>query len=146
MKIVLGGDHGGWKMKEELKVWLREERHEVIDVGALKENLDDDYVDFAILVAEELKKDEEAWGVLFCRNGFGMVIAANRYKNVRCGFGFDEKAVARGRNDDDINCLAIPADYVSLDQVKEIIKAFLETKFSGEERYQNRLEKLNLIK
>lgn len=139
MKIILGADHGGWQMKEKVKRWLS---GEVKDMGALEENKNDDYVDFAVLVAKELEKNSESKGILFCRNGFGMVIAANRFSWVRCGLGFDVGAVEKGRMDDDINCLAIPADYVDLKKVKEMIGVFLKTKFSEEERYKRRLDKL----
>ena len=133
-------------MKESLKAWLTEEGNEVIDVGAVLENKNDDYVDFARLVAEELTIDSTAKGILFCRNGFGMVMTANRYSTVRCGFGFDVRAVEKGRKDDDINCLAVPAEYVDLEKLKEMIGVFLETSFSNEERYMRRLSKLKLIK
>ena len=151
MKIMLGADHGGWQMKEDVKGWvegarLRQGYGEVKDVGAVKEDLNDDYVDFAMEVARELEKDGGVRGVLFCKNGFGMVITANRFGGVRCGVAFDVGAVRRGRTDDDINCLAVPAEYVELDKVKEMIKVFLETKFNGEERYERRLSKLKLIK
>jgi ribose 5-phosphate isomerase B len=143
MKIILGADHGGWQMKEEVKGWLV---GEVKDVGAVEETQGDDYVDFAVLAAGELEKDENARGVLFCKNGFGMVIVANRFAGVRCGLAFDKRAVEKGRSDDDINCLAIPSEYVSLEEVKEMIDVFLKTKFSGEERYKRRLDKLKQIK
>ena len=146
MKVVLGADHGGWKMKEEVKVWLEKGGHEVVDMGALEEVLNDDYVDFASLVGKELEKDKDMRGVLFCRNGFGMVIAANRFGGVRCGFGFDKGAVGKGRIDDDINCLSIPSEYVDFGKVKDMIKVFLEVEFSGEERYKRRLSKLALVK
>ncbi|MBU1256621.1 RpiB/LacA/LacB family sugar-phosphate isomerase [Patescibacteria group bacterium] len=145
MKIILGADHGGWQVKEDVKKWLARLRQgygEVKDMGAMEEIQEDDYVDFAVLVAKELEKNSEAKGILFCRNGFGMVIAANRFSWVRCGLGFDKGAVERGRMDDDINCLAIPADYVDLEKVKEMIEVFLKTKFSEEERYKRRLDNL----
>ena len=146
MRIVLGADHGGLKMKEDVKEWLGEKGYEVKDVGAKEKVEDDDYVDFAVLVAKELQEADKTKGFLFCRNGFGMVIAANRFGEVRCGLGFDVKAVEKGRMDDDINCLAFPADYVDLEKVKEMIGVFLETELNGDERYKRRLLKLSLIK
>ena len=149
MKIILGADHGGWQMKEEIRMWLTRLRQgygEGKDMGAIKQNPNDDYVDFAVLVAKELDKDGEAKGLLFCRNGIGMVITANRFGGVRCGVGFNVQAVEKGRSDDDINCLAIPSEYVSLEMVKEMIEVFLKTEFKMEERYERRLLKLGLIK
>jgi len=149
MKIVLGADHGGWQMKEQVKDWLMDkilkqvqDDSAVVDVGATEKVEGDDYVDYAVEAVREIEKDDENRGVLFCRNGFGMVIAANRFKGVRCGLAFNVEAVRRGRVDDDINCLAIPADYVDLEQVKKMIEVFLKTKFSREERYERRLSRL----
>jgi len=144
MKVWLGADHAGFKKKEMVKVWLESEGYEIEDVGVFDENGKVDFVDFAILVASELEEDEKDRGVLFCRNGFGMVMAANRFKKVRCGFGFDVEAVRKGREDDDINCMAIPSDYVKEEKIKEMVKVMLETNFSGEERFKRRVEKLNL--
>lgn len=144
MKIYLGADHGGYKVKEEVKRWLVEKKFKVEDVGAEKFDEEDDFVDYAELVASEVSGDE-SMGILFCRNGFGMMIAANRVPGVRCGFGMNEKMVKAGRNDDDINCLAIPADYLKLDEVEKIVDVYLGTKFSGEERFKRRLYKLEML-
>lgn len=152
MRIVLGADHGGFKLKDEIKKWLETEKYKVMDVGADELNMGDDYVDYAALVAEEVAAGEDpstgsgqVRGLLFCRNGFGMMIAANRFSGVRCGEAFDAAAVKKGRTDDDINCLSIPADYIKDGEVKEMIKTFLETEFSGEEKYKRRLWKLETL-
>lgn len=145
MKVWLGADHAGFKKKEVLKEWLQSEGYEVEDVGVFNEKEKVDFVDFAILVASELEEDERDRGVLFCRNGFGMVMAANRFNKVRCGFGFDVEAVKKGREDDDINCVVIPADYVEEEKMKEVVKMMLETDFMGKERHKRRIEKLSLI-
>ena len=102
MNIILGSDHGGFVLKEKVKSWLIGAGHVIRDVGADQLVPDDDYVDFA----QEAVKGVETNGeriVLFCRNGFGMVIAAKRFAGVRCGLAFSEEAVRKGRTDDDIN-------------------------------------------
>lgn len=144
MKVWLGTDHRGYGKKEEVKKWLKDEGYEVEDVGVFSGKDRVDFVDFAILVASELEEDGKDRGVLFCGNGFGMVMAANRFKGVRCGFGFDVKAVMKGREDDDINCVAVPADYMEIEEIKKMVRVMLETEFSGEERYKRRIEKLSL--
>jgi len=145
-RIVLGADHGGFLMKEKLKKWLKKkESLGVFDVGALKMDKKDDFVDYAVLVAGELEENSGAKGILFCRNGFGMVMAANRFLGVRCGLGFNIEVVKKGRNDDDINCLAIPADYINFEKLVKMVEAFLKTKYSGEERFRRRLFKLEMI-
>ena len=132
-------------MKEFLKKSLIDEGYEVVDVGNRDLEPGDDYVDFGIEVSTEISRDKENRGVLLCRNGMGMCIIANRYKGVRCGFGFDEEAVRRGRSDDDINVLALPADYIDSEKAKRLVDIFLKEKFSGDERYIRRITKLDEI-
>lgn len=146
MHVILGADHGGYQKKEEIKSWLLDKGFGVVDVGAMSIDLDDDYVDFAKEAIAKTVSDEDRI-VLFCRNGFGMMIAANRFTGVRCGLAFDKEAVARGRTDDDINCLSIPADYVDVELVKEMVMIFLSKEFAKDEKYARRIMKLdNLIK
>lgn len=145
MQVILGADHGGYNIKEEVKTWLREKGYEVVDVGADSLMPDDDYVDYAkVAVKEAVSSDDRI--VLFCRNGFGMMIAANRFGGVRCGLAFNEEAVAKGRNDDDINCLSVPADYIDRESVMKMVEVFLTSTFASEEKYERRVMKLdNLI-
>ena len=74
-----------------------------------------------------------------------MCIVANRYREVRCGIGFNTEATRKGRSDDDINVLSIPADYVTREQALEMVRAFLSEEFSEEEKYLRRIKKLELI-
>jgi len=144
LKIILGADHGGYETKERIEAWLIDNGYVVEDVGADKLNPDDDYVDFAVAGAKAVTSDSDRI-ILFCRNGFGMSIAANRFANVKCGVAFDKEAVRRGRRDDDINCLAVPTDYVELDVLKGIIDTFLKQDFSTEDKYKRRIDKLEKI-
>ena len=149
MKVILGADHGGFEIKEKTKVWLEEMVDlqglalQVVDVGSERSDPDDDYVDYAMKAVLEMKEDDKI--ILFCRNGMGMAITANKRKGVRCGLGFGPEAVRKGRTDDDINALAIPADYSTDEGVKEMVKIFLTTEFSNSERYKARLEKLSKL-
>lgn len=143
MRVILGADHGGFQVKEKAKTWVGELGFEVFDVGSDVLNQDDDYVDFAMKAVLEMKEGDRL--ILFCRNGMGMEIVANKRKGVRCGLGFGPEAVRKGRQDDDINALAIPADYCTDEGVKEMIKIFLTTEFSSTDRYKSRLEKLGKI-
>lgn len=145
MKIFVGADHGGFELKKKVLKWMEEDKYDFEDLGAENFEKEDDFVDYALDVAEQIVSEENAMGILLCRNGFGMSIAANRVPGVRCGVGFSKEAVFKGRNDDDINCVAIPADYLSEGEVKEIVDVFLKTKFSGEERYKRRLYKLEML-
>ena len=149
MRVILGADHGGVEIKEKTKVWLGEmvnlqgQALQVVDVGSERSDPDDDYVDYAMKAVLERKDDDRM--ILFCRNGMGMAITANKRKGIRCGLGFGPEAVRKSRTDDDINALAIPADYSTDEGVREMVKIFLTTEFNKAKRYINRLEKLGKL-
>lgn len=142
--IYLGADHRGFELKEKLKPFLRDIGFDYQDLGASIYNKEDDYPDFAKLVAEKIVANPEDRGILICGSDIGVAISANRFKGVRAGGATNAKQIAAGVNDDDINILALGADYLSEDEAKEIVKTFLETKFSGEKRHQRRIEKIDL--
>ncbi|HOX96501.1 MAG TPA: RpiB/LacA/LacB family sugar-phosphate isomerase [Candidatus Woesebacteria bacterium] len=142
MRVILGADHGGFGLKEETKKWLTDEGFEVFDVGACFLVEEDDFVEYAKKAVQEAK-DREDRIILFCKNGFGMCIAANRFTGVRCGLAFDLEAVRRGRTDDDINCLSVPAEYKQFGEVVKMVDIFLHEDFSEEEKYKRRINKLD---
>ena len=119
---------------------------DVIDVGAVNYMAEDDFVDYAKQVAREVGGDKEVRGIVFCRNGVGVSIVANRFEGVRCALGFDVEQVRKARTDDDVNCLAIAADYSSEKVIKEMVEVFMKTEFSGEERFVRRLVKLGKLR
>lgn len=136
-------------MKEELKPWLIQQGHEVVDVGASLLTLGDDYMDYARRVADSVSteklQEQGGRGVLICGSGVGMDIVANRFTGIRCGLALSVDQVKAARHEDDINVLALAADYTDVTAAKEMVKVFLETEFSGEERYRRRIQKLNSI-
>lgn len=149
MTIHLGADHRGFHLKEELKPWLIQQGHEVVDVGASLLIPGDDYVEYAKRVAGSLSTEEFQLqgerGILICASGVGVDIVANRFKRIRCGLGISPEQVREAREDDDINVLALAADYIDAETAKEMVKSFLATEFSGEERYQRRLLKIEQL-
>lgn len=146
MKIYLGADHRGFKLKEYLKIWLKNKGYDVIDVGAETYDPDDDYVAFAVAVSRAVSKfGNQQFGILICGSGVGMDIAANKVRGIRCGLGLSPAQVAAARNDDDINVLSIAADYTNIDSAKDMARVFLETPFSNGERHLRRLEKIDSI-
>ena len=142
MKVILGADHGGFEMKEEIKKWLVDEGYTVEDVGAINLVEEDDFVYYAKQAVKAASSSGDRV-VLFCRNGFGMSIAANRFAGVLCGLGFDEEAVRKGRTDDDINALSIPSDYVDKVSTMRMIKIFLTEEGPREDKYKRRIMKLD---
>lgn len=146
MKIYLGADHGGFKLKEEIKNWLTEWHFEYEDMGAQKFDSEDDYPDFAWPVGVKVGSEAEAFGILACRSGQGECIVANKAKGARAALAWNERLAHAARNDDDANILCLAADYTSLDETKKIVQTFLTTPFDGkEERFVRRINKVKKI-
>jgi ribose 5-phosphate isomerase B len=143
MKIYIGADHRGFALKEKIKVWLANWNYQSEDVGAFEHNESDDYPDFAELVAKKVAADAGSKGILLCGSDIGVTIAANKIKGIRAGGATIAEQIQAAVYDDDINVLTIGADYLNEEQAKEIVKIFLEAKFSNGRRFVRRIEKIN---
>lgn len=141
--IYLGADHRGFELKGRIMKWLAGRGLAFADLGAFAYDHDDDYFDFAFLVAEKIQQDpRNNHGIIICGSGVGVDIVANRFDKVRCGLGFSDDQVHAARKDDDINVLAIPADSCSEELALKLVEKFFETTFVESDRYLRRLEKL----
>ncbi len=140
--IYLGADHRGFELKNEIKGFLAVLGYDYEDFGAFGFNQEDDYPDFAKAVAERVAVEPVSRGILICSSGIGMAVAANKIKGIRAGTAMKKEQARAGVNDDNMNVLALAVDYISKDEAKEIVKTFLETKFSGEERFKRRIKKI----
>ena len=139
MKVYIGTDHRGYDLKQALKEKLT--GYEVIDMGAMESTPGDDFVDYATLVAQKVASDTSSRGLLMCGSGAGMCIAANKTPGIRCAVGHNVAEVEAARHDDDINILALPADFIVPDEAEKLVSAFLSTEFVPEERYVRRIAK-----
>lgn len=145
MKIYIGADHRGYKLKEKVAKWLFENHYTFEDIGAQSLNLKDDYTAYASEVASLVAEAKGSLGILACGSGVGVDVVANKFDGIRASVGKSAEQVAAGRNDDDMNVLVLAADYTSEKEALEMVKVFLETKFSGKARYKNRLEEIKRI-
>lgn len=145
MKIYLAADHGGYEYKQQLSNYLKGLGLEIVDCGATQPNPDDDYPEFVAVLAQKMQVDPESLGIVICRNGVGVSIAANRFNHLRCGLGLNEAHVKSARLDDNINVLALGADYFDLLTSQKLVDAFLNTPFSNLERHVRRLAKINQL-
>ncbi len=143
MRIFIGADHRGFQLKEELEQWMTSEGFEVVDMGNSEYDSEDDFVDFALKVAEKVVKGEGV-GVLLCGSG-GMALVANKVKGVRAVEACDEKRARHAKTDDNANILTIPADAVDGVRAKKILEVWLNTSFKTEEKYLRRLNKIESI-
>jgi ribose 5-phosphate isomerase B len=145
MKIYLGADHRGFKLKEKIKKWLDDWGYKWEDMGAFEFNPKDDYTLYAEKVGLLVGKGKNDKGILLCGSGVGVDVTANKFDGVRASVGKSAKQVAAGRKDDDMNILVIAADFTSSGEAKKMVKTFLETKFSGKKRYKERLADIERI-
>ena len=148
MKVILGADHGGLKLKNNLKKFLEEKGYDVDDAGPSKMDPDDDYPDYGKKVAEKVGKDGSdigqtiVMGILICRSAAGVMIAANKVKGIRGVAVFDEKSAKHSREHNDANVLGLSGDWLDEKKAKKIVTAWLETPYSTEERHTRRLKKI----
>lgn len=141
VKIYIGADHRGYRLKGKLVEFLRKKDYTVIDMGNSKYERDDDFVDFAIKVGEKAVTSNEL-GIVICSSGIGVCIAANKVKGVRAGLCTTLKQTRIARESDNINVLCLSSELVSEEKNLKIALKFINTVFSPEERYMRRLGKI----
>lgn len=149
MRIYIGADHRGYKLKESLKKYFYENGVEYEDLGAYELDPADDYPIYAervsTKVSESLKEAAEARGILICGSGVGVDIVANKFEGIRSGLGINVGQVKAARHDDDINILAIPSDFVGKEEGVKMTEAFLEAEFEPSEKHTRRLQEIDEI-
>ncbi len=155
--IYIGSDHRGFALKEKFKSLLTEWGYDYKDLGPFEYNKDDDYPDFATAVATAVARDllavsesnpskgEQSRGILICGSGVGVAMTADKIKGVRAGTMFDVEQVKASVADEDTNVIGLSHDYSSEEKNIAIAKAFLESKFSGEERHVRRIGKIKKL-
>ena len=143
MKIVIGADHGGYKLKEEIKKYLEEKNISYEDKGAYSED-SVDYPDIAKAVASDVSNKKADIGILICRSGIGMSMCANKFKDERCEVCYQEQTAKFSRMHNNANMLALGADYISVNDAVCILRQFLATEFEGG-RHQRRVDIINEI-
>lgn len=144
MNIFLGADHRGFHLKEALKTWLETEGYTVVDCGGSSYNVADDYPDYALAAADRVAADKpgDAFGIVICGSGIGVVIAANKVKGIRCAYGMNLDVVEHSRMHDDCNVLGLAADLITEEEAKTMVKRFLTTPFESQERFTRRIQKI----
>lgn len=145
MKIAIGCDHGGFLLKAPIADLVRSLGHEVVDKGAYQNDPKDDYPDFAIAVGRAVQSREAVRGIIICGSGVGACVAANKIKGVRAGLCHDTYSAAQGVEHDDVNVLCLGARIIGVALATEIVKAFVNAKFTAEDRHARRLAKVNAV-
>jgi len=149
--IYLGADHRGFALKEKIKQFLTERKIPFEDLGNTVFDSKDDYPIFAEKVARKVSESRgQDRGILFCGSGVGVDIVANKFKGVRSALVWDDQEalltlVRQSREKDNANVLSLPADHFTGDQAKEVVRAWLETPFFGEERHVRRIREISKL-
>lgn len=154
-KIYIASDHAGFNLKEELKVFLSSLGHEVLDMGNVSYNPEDDYPDFVSKVAFEISKNSEARGIVIGGSGQGEAMVCNRFKGVRAVvFNGQYKPsedrivpneIKLSREHNNSNIISLGARFLNSNEAKIAVNLWLGTKFSGEERHIRRIKKIDEI-
>ncbi len=140
-KIYLGADHAGFELKEKIKDFLTELGYQYEDLGPKEYVAGDDYPDYASMVAKKTAQTKSR-GILICSSGVGMCITANKINGIRAVDAYNVKMIQKSRQHNDTNILCVGQDYIEPALVKEILKVWLETEFSGEEKHSRRVKKI----
>ena len=144
LRIVLGADHGGFELKNRLRTIL-EETCEVTDLGAYSFDSGDDYPDIALAVAKVVASGNADRGILICGSGVGACVAANKVPGIRAGLCHDTYSAHQGVEHDYMNILCLGARVVGFELAVELVTAFLNAIFTGEERHLRRIKKVRDI-
>ena len=141
--IALGSDHGGYKLKEEIKKYLDEIGIEYKDFGTDSEERCD-YPEFAEKVAKAVQTKECEKGILVCGTGFGVTIVANKFKGIRCASCWNEEVARLLKGHNNANIIALPGRFINTSQAIVILRAWIATEFMGG-RHQERLQMIENI-
>ena len=136
--IAFGSDHGGYKLKEEIKKYLDEKEIKYKDYGTMNEEAVD-YPNIAKEVAQAVQANKCDSGILICRSGIGMSITANKFKGIRCAACHDEYTAKYAKLHNNSNILAIGADDVTTNEAICILRMWLATEYEGG-RHEERLK------
>lgn len=139
--IALGSDHGGYELKQTVKKYLEDHGIAYRDYGC-HDKRSCDYPEFGKAAAKAVAGGECEKGIVICTTGIGISIAANKVKGVRCALCSDTLSAKMTRLHNDANMLAMGAGIVGENLALDIVETFLNTEFSGEERHQRRIDKI----
>ncbi len=144
--VFIGSDHGGMEMKSAIVALLKGSGVNVKDMGPEKYDNDDDYPDYAQKVCSAvLKSSDAARGILICRSGNGMTIAANKIRGIYAGLCWNEAGARKAREHGNTNVLCLSAEHTAINDAGRIVMVWLSTPFSGDERHIRRHSKIEDI-
>lgn len=144
MHVVLGSDHAGFEMKQQISSYVQSLGHDVLDVGA-HSSAPSDYPDYAEALASAILKKQAERGILICGSGVGASVAANKIPGIRAGLCHDGYSAHQGVEHDNINILVLGARVIGIELARDLVAIYLKAAFSGDERHLRRLSKVQLL-
>ena len=144
MNIAIAADHAGFELKQRVKALLFELKHQPFDLGT-QSTRPVDYPDYAEAVAVAIRDGKADRGILVCGSGVGASIAANKIPGVRAGLCHDHYSAHQGVEHDDMNVLVMGGRIIGESVALELVRTFLDSKYTGEDRHQQRLTKVKEI-
>jgi RpiB/LacA/LacB family sugar-phosphate isomerase len=144
LRVAIGADHAGFRLKEDLAKLLAEKGYAVFDLGTHSEE-SVDYPDFAAAVGRSIRDGRADRGVIVCGSGAGAAIAANKIHGVRAALAHDTYTAHQSVEHDDANVVAVGSRVIGSALAAEVVVAFLLARFSGEERHVRRLDKVKAL-
>ncbi|WP_404685024.1 ribose 5-phosphate isomerase B [Raoultella terrigena] len=141
MQIVIGSDHAGFHLKQELKQWLHQAGYQIDDVGS-HDPEPVDFPDIALALCSKVRGSADRRGILVCGTGVGAVIAANKVKGIRAAVCHDVHSAHQSVEHDDVNVMCVGAQIIGPWLARDLILAFLEAKFVHDDDFVRRVAKL----
>lgn len=143
MKIALASDHAGFKLKQQIAEWIKEEGFQLLDFGTYSDERVD-YPDYAFPAAESIASGVSDFGVLICGSGQGMCITANKIVGIRAAHCHTEELAKLSREHNNANILCMGGRMIDIETARKIVNAFLYTDFEGG-RHMIRVEKIHSL-
>src|SRR5262245_42867312 len=144
MKVAIASDHASFLMKQDLAAYLKKNSYDVIDLGTYNQD-PVDYPDFAEAIGRALLERKAERGILICGSGVGASVAVNKIPGIRAGLCHDHYSAHQAVEHDDMNVLVLGSRVIGLEMAHDLVLAFLNAKFTGEDRHVRRLAKVKSI-
>lgn len=140
MRVHIGGDHAAFELHQELLTFLADEGHEVVDHGPFEYDAVDDYPVFVIRAAQAVAADPGSRGIVLGGSGNGEQMAANKVEGIRAALCYNAELAQLAREHNDAQIISMGGRMQPVEESKEMVRVFLATEFTGEERHQRRID------
>ncbi|HEY7563325.1 MAG TPA: ribose 5-phosphate isomerase B [Acidimicrobiia bacterium] len=144
MKVALAADHAGFELKQYLAKWLADQGIAVVDLGTHDEN-PIDYPDVAVAAARAIVEGRVERAIVICGSGAGACVAANKIKGIRASIAHDNYTAHQMVEHDDVNVLCLGSRVIGTHLAEDVVKTFLDARYSNEDRHRRRLAKIEAL-